>query len=297
MNYLIIITHPVDVNKHEDLLSSINTQHRTDVKQKYRVVIAGVAKGIASSHIRIHVPKLIRLGEAFDSYHIVLYENDSGPDTRDTYKTELGKTKHSTYLFEDGINKGSRTSNLAYARGKVLDYVRENLAEKFDYLLITDQDAVCGGADMTLSYDSDIFKYVLSRSGEWDAVSFRFIPYWDLWAFRDKDHMPENLFGPNVRKNTFHQAAEFDKWLDSHSPIDLIPVESAFMMLSIYKIDKTIGCNYSNKGIHGEDDCEHVALHREMIQQNNARIRLMPIIYCQGDDGYKSLEQLGITLK
>jgi hypothetical protein len=287
-NYLMLINLSHEEKKHimqqENLSSSLP-----------RVVISGVAKNIASSHIRIHVPKLIKLGESFQKYHIVIYENDSPPDTRNAYKEELAKTEHSTYLFEDGVSTGSRVQNIARARNKVLDYVHNNLADSFDYLIITDLDAVCGGHNMQLSYDSELFNYVLSQSSMWDMISFRFIPYWDLWAFRDHDHMPYNMYGPQSSSNLFKTSANFDMWLSKFSPTDLIPVESAFMMLAIYKIEKTINCTYSSIGIDKEDDCEHVAFHRDMINKHNARIRLMPLIYCQGDDGYQPLSQLNVT--
>jgi hypothetical protein len=70
---------------------------------------------------------------------------------------------------------------------------------------------------------------------------------------------------------------------------ELIPVQSAFMMLAIYKIPMITGCRYSGFGIHNEVDCEHVAFHRDMIERHDAKIRLSPLIYCQGDEGYAPL--------
>lgn len=60
------------------------------------------------------------------------------------------------------------------------------------------------------------------------------------------------------------------------------------MMMAIYKIEKTINryCRYSGVGINKEDDCEYVAFHQDMINKHNARIILMQIVYCQGDDQF-----------
>ncbi len=261
-------------------------------------MIGGVAKNIHPDQIKYHVPRLIKMGEQFDGYHIVIYENDSYEATRKTYIQELGKTNHSTYLYEDNIAKGHRTDNLAYARNKVLHYVQENLSHSYDYMMITDMDQTCfpfGQNDnfntTRNEYDVDIFKYALSRSSEWDMVTFRHLPYWDLWAFRDKDHMPYNCWGPNKEDNPVTSSKQLDDWLNSLPPLEFVEIDSGFMLWAIYKISMTFGASYSGKGVSGEMDCEHVAFHRQMKERNGARIRLLPLVYCAGDLGYKPLNK------
>lgn len=70
------------------------------------------------------------------------------------------------------------------------------------YMLMTDLDGVCGGTQHPeLSYDTNIFTEAFERASEWDAVSFVFEPYWDMWAFRQQDVHPHDHFGPSKHRN------------------------------------------------------------------------------------------------
>eukprot|EP00039_Didymoeca_costata_P002872 m.63328 g.63328 ORF g.63328 m.63328 type:complete len:693 (+) comp11575_c0_seq1:355-2433(+) len=263
-----------------------------------RIVLTGVAKNIKPQHIRCHIPKLIKLGEQFTAYHIVVYMNDSPLDQQNAYKEELAKTPHSTFIYESGVQGGSRTNALALVRNKVLDVVLEKFKDDFNYMLVTDMDGVCGGCDPSQSYDPTVFKRAFQRSSEWDAIFFRFIPFWDLWAFRDKDHMPYNLFGKRASDNKFKVASQFDGWLGSLPRDSLIEVESSFMMLAIYKIKVLDGPRYKGwNDEFSENDCEHVAFHKDIRKQRNGRLRLSPEIYCVGDPGYLTPEQVEAQIK
>ena len=66
---------------------------------------------------------------------------------------------------------------------------------------MTDMDGVCGGVQQELSYDSHVFAEAFERHNEWDAISFLFEPYWDIWAFRHKDIHPYDQYGPYNNRN------------------------------------------------------------------------------------------------
>jgi hypothetical protein len=262
-----------------------------------------------------YLPKLLDLAQTITSdFHIVIYENDSLDDTRSTLLRFLRENPklepHFTLLLEDnivGANKRTglislaRTRKLANTRNKVLQYVeqqRETMFREYDYFVMTDMDGVCGGSNSSLSFDPDIFKYaLLDLKEQWDVITFRFEPYYDLWAFRHKEYQPENFwYGKSAKKlkpeifaaTVFHNVS----WPDG-----LVEVDSSFGMLAIYGMELLNGtAKYSGSekgapkgGSKDTPDCEHVAFHQDLREQMNARHRLSPLIYCVGDPGYKPL--------
>eukprot|EP00899_Mesostigma_viride_P022818 jgi/Mesvir1/3720/Mv14998-RA.1 len=225
---------------------------------------------------RTLIPQLIQLGEAFEDYHIVVYENNSPPDSREAFKQELAKTRHSTFLYQDNVVRlGSRTDVIARARNMLIQYIYSHFNESYDFVIVADLDGAC-----PQSFNIPAFKRLLSRSDEWDVVSFNNVPYWDLWAFRDKDHMPYNHWSGQAMHNTIHNSHDMDAWLGSLPPDELAPIESAFMMLTMYKMSTFEGTKYSGQDPNGEMDCEHVAFHRDIIQRHNGRIRITTYNRC-----------------
>ena len=264
-----------------------------------KVIIAGVAKGLEESHVQVHIPKLITLGETFGDYHIVVYENNSPRVSRHAMCDALAATSKSSFLFEDLLpgRYGGRTTRIARARNVVLDYIEHN-TEGFDYLLMTDMDGVCGGTNPELSFDTRVFAEAFSRAAEWESLSFVFEPYWDMWAFRQQDVHPYDHFGMDKDRNRIQDMDSLTLWIHDQPPGELITVDSAFMMLAIYKLSSIDGCRYagseSSKSIlasflssgPGATTCEHAPFHQCMRERNNARIRILPKVYCEGDPGW-----------
>ena len=255
-------------------------------------VLTGVLKNIVrqkgENHLRIHIRKLLELGQSLGSFHLILYENDSSDNTRNVLKSMLSNNSMATLLFEDNIHTNGRTHAIARARNIIVEHVETHFSTS-KYMIMTDMDGVCGAEDPTKSYDPEVFKYVVSRSDEWDALSFRNRPYWDLWAFRHSEYMPYNKFGSKNHLNKIQVFADWDTFFGHET--DFFPVDSAFMMLAIYKISFIMGIRYSGTGIHGEADCEHVAFHRGMKQKKGARVMVSPLVYCEDGKGYKNITQ------
>ena len=239
-----------------------------------RVIIAGVARDIEK---HMHLMKHLHiLGATFDAYHIIIFENDS----KDKTSALLDNMQNATILHGRNVPSGSRTQRIAYARNRVLDEIRRRW-NHYDFVLMKDMDGMCGsGPDTNKTYDSGMFGAYFRRSNEWDVLSFRVSPYWDLWAFRHAVVMPENMYGPKSSKNSIRRANDMDAFFSSYAPSSLIPVDSAFMMLTIYKMHLFQNVSYSGIGIYGEKDCEHVSLHRSMKITHGARIMVANHDFC-----------------
>lgn len=250
------------------------------------VVFAGISKNIPIPQINAVVRKLTALGRssAFGgNYHIIIYDNDSPKAQKDAWRRAL--RTHGTFVSEKGFRVGPRTRRMAMARNRLLDIVSESPYANYDYLWIQDLDGVCGGAhDDTLGYSPAVFKEVLRRADEWDVVSFRYEPYWDLWAFRHESLLPHNMYGSRKKQNPQDKGA-IDKYIKSIDPIGpMIKVQSAFMMTAIHKMAIVKTSRYSHIDENGDADCEHVAFYKGM--GSKSKIRMWPVVFCEGDPGF-----------
>jgi hypothetical protein len=266
------------------------------------ILLTGVARDdVDGAHLRNQLPKMVRLAAALTNrFHVIVYENGSpssagGGGARNVLTELLADYRRGTLLVQDNVPEShARTRGIARARNTVLDYVETNRSDtlgRYDYLFVMDLDGVCGGSDPDLSYDPDVFQYALDHADRWDAVSFRFVPYWDLWAFRHPVWMPHSNQGWNAAENRIQNSDDMDAFLDSHSRGEFIPVESAFMMTAVYKMSAVRGARYGWTDEAGEMDCEHVSFHSDMVTKHNATIALLPLVYCQGDKGYAPLQE------
>ena len=172
----------------------------------------------------------------------------------------------------------------------------------FNYIMMTDLDGVCGGADPLRSYDHVVFERAFARSAEWDAASFVFEPYWDLWAFRHPIVHPFDQFGPKSHANSIQTMDAMTSWIKTQELEQFIEVDSAFMMLAIYKTSALGTCRYSGRdttpargllaqlGLRSARSrpvtCEHVPFHRCLRHDQRARLRIWPEVYCVGDNGW-----------
>ena len=278
------------------------------------VVITGTVRNVKPKEFENIVGKLRRLGSYFEKYHILVYENNSRQSYKKEYQRVLDQNPLDfTFVSEevpasklarpDDTNRtvtpatyADKTTRLALARNKVLTLVQDRFGPPnggYEYMMVTDFDHACGEDDSSIGYSPSVMREVFTlHGGEWDSLTFKHIPYWDFWAFRQRSPLEPkwwyNMYGPLKRQNA--NQGDVKQWINSLSPTSLYEVESAFMMMAIYRIDKTIGAKYSGWGSREkefeESDCEHVSFHRSMTKQNDARIRLWPVVYCQAAEGF-----------
>jgi len=107
-----------------------------NIMKSYNVIFAGTCKNIENMLIHIDV-----CGNKFNSYKLIIYENDSTDNTRNL----LIKNKKDNYLyiFEDNVTEPLRTIRLANGRNKILNKVREiNTYNTYQYLIMIDLDDV-----------------------------------------------------------------------------------------------------------------------------------------------------------
>lgn len=257
----------------------------------YSVIIGGVGKDIDPVQIKNIIPKLVELGRIFRKFHIVVYENNSSEKSRKMWRETLDE--HSAYstLISEDIDENQykglkmRTYKIARARNSFMEVIHNNsVLSRYDYIIQTDLDRVCGGLDPLISFNMTVFQNAFMLNKEWESLSFRVAPYWDRWAFRHNEFMPENMWSSSKKRrkrNKIKNLVDMELFLNKQDIHSLVEVESAYMMLSIYKMNSTFQCKYNNLDENGEQDCEHVSFHRSMQTIHNARIRILPQYQCE----------------
>jgi hypothetical protein len=197
------------------------------------------------------------------------------------------------YLY---INKNPlakyRTHNIANARNRCMDLIREKFAD-YEYFIMMDCDDVCSKTPNT-----SVIKSYLIRD-DWDSLSFNKTPYYDVWAFSKYPYV--------LSCHHFHSTPKWGQFIkkmfNNSKPGNLIPCLSAFNGFAIYRTPKFIDCVYDGrmridlfppkfiaanfivagrlvqkKHASINEDCEHRSFHMQAINKNNARIMIAPEI-------------------
>jgi len=234
-----------------------------------------------------------KIGSLFDKYIIILSYDVSSDDSLDKIKSYM-KTNPDRIILHinsDPVFK-YRTHNIAKARNKCMDLIREKFTD-YEYFIMMDCDDVCSN-----NVKTDIIKYYLGRD-DWDSLSFNKNPYYDTWAFSKYPFVLScHHFRTTPKWSTYIRNV-----LNEAKPKQLISCLSAFNGFAIYRTAKFIDCFYDGKMrldlfppkfilanfiVAGKlvqkkhtsinEDCEHRSFHMQAINKNRARIMIAPEI-------------------
>lgn len=216
--------------------------------KKYNVIFGGICRNV-EKYIDKNIKNIDECGKKFNSYAVVIYENDSNDKTRSILLENKKDNYH--YIFENNIKEPFRTIRLANGRNKILNKVRElNINNDYEYLIMIDLDDVNYSGRFINTLDT-CFEY-----SQWDVLTGNQSDiYYDLWALRKKNDMEQDCCYFNngllyVKNNT-----KFTKY----NPGELLEVDSAFGGIAIYKIKSIPStCLYVGKYKDGSQKCEHV---------------------------------------
>jgi glycosyltransferase involved in cell wall biosynthesis len=229
------------------------------------------------------------IGKIFDDYRIIIaydHSNDNSLELLQNYK--LKNNKFMLHIQTEPLSP-YRTHNIARARNKCLDIIRNNFSD-YEYFIMIDCDDVCS-KPVNLEY----ILYYLTINTEWDAVSFNKQPYYDTWALSKYPYVFSNMH--------FKKPEGYGRFIENiikDTPKGtLIPCLSAFNGFAIYRTNKFIKYFYDPKPrldlipkhliekniqlcgpMYLKDkaafvDCEHRSFHL-MAVNNGARIRIAP---------------------
>ena len=236
-----------------------------------QVVICGLARDI-SEYVSDTIARVEYLGKFFRDYRVVIYENDSQDATRLALDGYQWRTRTSGHVEILGSNINApmnpntrclqRAERMAYYRNEVRQHIAQNYADWADNVLVVDLDLPGGWSNRGIAH-------TFGRHNTWDFVGSNGIlfrdygaekmkpVYFDVWAFRwrnsDKPTRPEEI-NPQYWPNG----------------TELVPVNSCFGGLGVYRIEAFTRCSYDGT------DCEHVPFHRRMREAGMGRLFMNP---------------------
>jgi hypothetical protein len=262
---------------------------------KYKTIICGCTKN-SSSYIYQQLLKLVKIGELFAKYHIIIYENDSNDNTCEILEKFKSEQSYFTFIHETDVvkkyikyrNIDNRVQILSHGRNQILNEINQKY-KTYDFMIMIDLDNVLD--KFKTESISNIFKYDINS---WDVLTANCVnKYYDIWALR----ISSNIWKPEIHGRIWHKPINHDCWneiVDNIHPKNcvknyqkiipinnqLIETDSSFGGLGIYKISKIQNCKYDSiyynthfNYIHGQ--CEHVGFHKD-IKNNNGKIFICP---------------------
>jgi hypothetical protein len=227
--------------------------------KKYNVVFGGTCRNVGN-HIEDNLRHIDNCSKKFNSYSVVIYENDSSDNTRELL--EKNKKENYHYIFENNITENRRTKRLERGRNLVLDKVRElNKDNKYHYFILLDLDDVNKSGDFVNTIDSCFVRE------DWDVLTAnQRASYYDLWALRN-EQMNYDCWKEINDKQPLCSNIDFH-----FEPSQFIEVDSAFGGAAIYKLSSVPDfCNYNGEHPNGEEKCEHVDFNK-CIKDNGGKI-------------------------
>jgi len=253
----------------------------------------------ASKYLDNVLCNMIKIGKSvFDDYKIVLYYENSQDNTIDIILKYLGDKKITLIMNETYKNKREKSHNLAHARNKLMEYVRNNCSN-MEYMIMMDAN------EMTSSIaNPQILKNHLENK-DWDSLTFTWKgEYQDIWSLSMR-HLALSVWKASQPATFQIYADDIREKIQMCKPGELIGVFSAFNGLCIYRLKLFIDSYYdglprndllppfligNTKAIIGkehpyywkregenEQDSEHRAFHHHAKFVHNAKIRISPI--------------------
>jgi len=226
-----------------------------------RAAICGLARGIAGHWKATGGARFEHLASLFKDHVFIVYENDSDDETVE-YLSEWQKRDPERRIFHTeklgrerlGGRGSTRVERMAEYRNKCLDIVNDQFSD-YHYYIPIDMDLTGG-----FSYDG--IANTIGSELDWSGVGSNGKNsrrsnkvYWDTFAHRDLGH-GIGTYGGAVRE--YHR-----KYTPLMPGDPMVPVNSCFGGLGIYKMADISGCVYTGEA------SEHVPFHRDIRKNGN----------------------------
>lgn len=274
--------------------------------ESYRVFICGAVRN-CESFLEVAFTDIKKITELFADFHIIMAFDESEDNTLlvlNKYKQDFGDKMD--ILVNQNPLSIHRTENISNARNAYLNKMRDRVKSGFvaDYFIVMDMDNMNLDNNLRGSMDIDVLKRAISKSDQWECISFNKPNYYDIWALSIDSYIYscwgwlENpwLVTDNIRTYIIDKL--------SKTPADeLVECRSAFNGFVVYKTSVFLDCHYDwripkqymtltdlieNQRLVGmssrspldvqtdEPDCEHRSFHMMATAKHGARIRITP---------------------
>jgi hypothetical protein len=204
-------------------------------------IICGIVKNCADK-LDQNINLAIKTGEQFNSYKLVIYENNSTDRTKEMLKKyETAKiisedidpdiirqtSRIWSYKEVTGSDHPCRIEQIANARNRVIDEISKPEYDNFTHVVWIDLDS--NGWSIDGIADS------FAKTAQWDVIYANGInpnrTYYDMYALRTLTN-PGLCFGPEIVGEHFWNSVQK---ITFSNELPLIPVCSAFGGIGIFK--------------------------------------------------------------
>lgn len=210
-----------------------------------KVIICGVCKDVGN-YIDNTINTAIKIGEKFEDYRIVIYENNSTDNTKQLLYRYLDNNKFKIImedLSDEDINKNSTISkynivpgsdntckieNITNARNKLIDEINKTEYDEYDVIVMIDLDH----SDWKVEGVIDtVYKVYNNKKMVFYGKTSS---YYDYFALRSM-HSYHSILGPELIGESWwsNLANKFIRFRNN----DLIQVCSAFNSIGVYSKD------------------------------------------------------------
>jgi hypothetical protein len=229
------------------------------------VIFGGTCRNV-SQYIAKNLDNINNAGSKFNSFVLIIYENDSNDGTRNILLNR--KQQNYIYLFEDNVMEKRRTMRLQNGRNKILQEMKKmNHKNQYTYFIMLDMDETTVGGSFVNTLDTCFVKYPLET---WDVLTGNQCNlYYDLWALRKSGVIDYDCWRHDGSKT--EEVNHLLSSLKFTVRDELIPVDSAFGGIAVYKISSIENCVYVGEYKDGSEKCEHVEFHKS-IRENGGKI-------------------------
>ena len=229
-----------------------------------KAVFAGCARSCAPFLDGV-LANVEALGSTYDSFQVIIVENDSNDDTRDRLQRYAEGRANVRLIDADGLERThpKRTDRIAIARNRYIEALAEPQYGDCDDLVILDFDDVnCRAIDPAA--------FMAARGWLWQEPDRRAVFansslfYYDIWALRHPSWSPDDCW---ARVRAEQAALGKTEAVRRHVAARQIPiaateppivVHSAFGGLGIYRREAALAGSYVGLDSQGEEICEHV---------------------------------------
>ena len=247
------------------------------------ILIAGTARDVAHC-IASELNQLISCTRDFKSTKVFIVESDSSDHTVDCLNQLANEISFFSFITLGKLSAAipSRTQRLSHCRNQIVNVVQADPQfQSIDFVLLADLDGVNG----LLTKEKIAQCWTLEEN--WDVICANQLNYYyDIWALRHPYWSPYNYLEqyhhltPFLGSHQANQISKIVKQVKLDPTLDLIPVDSAFGGLAIYKREAYISGNYGfEPGV--VDEVDHAPFHR-ILRDKGYRIFINPaLINCR----------------
>jgi len=249
---------------------NIESMHLIEKIAKDELVILGICRNVEND-LESDVIKLLDAFQDFKSVHFRLVESDSTDGTLRVLERLSNQIQNFEFVSVGVLESTipSRVQRIAHCRNICLQLLQG--------------DSRLFGANYVAVSDFDGVNSLLTRNGvlscwernDWDVCAAnQDAPYYDIFALRHKTWSPNNcwkyeseLINEGMNPASAREKAVYSRQKKISQNSSWIQVDSAFGGLAIYRKICLTGVSYNAVHENGEEDCEHVFLHKQLVDR------------------------------